>query len=184
MKKKIAVLLADGFEEIEAVNAINILRRAAAEVTVVGVGGDVINGSRDIKIKPDIDIASYNDLPDAIILPGGMGGARNLAASQLVRSLIKEAHQKGKVIAAICAAPAYVLLPLGILEGKKAACYPGCEERFGKDTVYSEEAVAIDGNVITAKGPGTAMKFALAVVEALCGEKVQDTVSGNLLYEE
>ncbi|MFH0839558.1 MAG: DJ-1 family glyoxalase III [Candidatus Omnitrophota bacterium] len=183
MKKKIAVLLADGFEEIEAVNVIDVLRRAGLDVAIVGVGASVIKGSRGINIKPDIDIASYNDLPDAIVLPGGMGGVQNLAATPKVSSLIKELNQKGKVIAAICAAPPYVLLPLGILEGKKATCYPGCGEKFGKNIIRGEGNVVIDGNIITSKGPGTAMEFALALVEVLCGKNVKDTVSKNLLYE-
>src|SRR3989338_6736985 len=157
MKKKVAVLLANGFEEIEAITPVDVLRRAGVEVTIVGVSGLVIKGSRGINIKADIDIVSYSDSPDAVVLPGGMGGVQNLSATQKASLIKKKIKKKGKIIAAICAAPAHVLLPLGILEGKKATCYPGCEEKFGKNTTYSKEDVVQDGNIITSRGPATAM---------------------------
>lgn len=184
MKKKAAVLLADGFEEIEAITPIDILRRAGADVTVVGVGGVMIKGSRDISIKADREIGSYDELPDAVIVPGGGRGADNLSKTGKVGSLLREAHKKGKIIAAICAGPAAVLLPLGILDGRNAACYPGDEKALGERAHFKDEKVVVDGNVITSRGPATAMAFALAVAEALCGKDIKETVSKKLLYEK
>lgn len=182
MKKKVAVLLASGFEEIEAITPIDILRRAGAEVTIIGVGGLMIEGSRGIIIKADKEINSYNELPDAVVVPGGGKGAENLSKTEKVSSLIKEAGKKGKVIAAICAGPRTVLLPLGILDGKNATCYPGDEKMFGQRARFKDEKVVTDGNIITSKGPGTAMEFALAVAEAVCGKEIKETVSKKLLY--
>ncbi len=184
MKKKAAVLLADGFEEIEAITPIDILRRSGAEVTVVGVGGLMIKGSRDISVKADKEIGSYNELPDAVVVPGGGRGAENLSKTEKVSSLLREAYKNGKVIAAICAGPATVLLPLGILDGKNATCYPGDEKMLGQRAHFKDEKVVIDGNVITSRGPATATAFALAIAEMLCGKDIKETVSKNLLYEK
>ncbi|MBU4376556.1 MAG: DJ-1/PfpI family protein [Candidatus Omnitrophica bacterium] len=184
MKKKIAVLLADGFEEIEAVTCIDILRRADQEIKVVGVGGMIIKGSHGIGISADVEINSYNDLPDAIVLPGGMPGVQNLFKTPKVVSLVREVHKKGNIVAAICAAPAYVLAPMGILDGKKATCYFGCEEMLGKKAIYVDQNVVLDGNIITSKGPATAMAFALRIIDLLCGRKVTDSIREKLLYEE
>lgn len=184
MKKKAAVLLAEGFEEMEAVTPIDILRRAGVEVAVVGIGGLNIKGSRDITVKADKEISSYDELPDAVIVPGGGRGAENLSKSEKVGALIKEAHKSGKVIAAICAGPATVLLPLGILDGKNATCYPGDEKLFGQRARFRDEKVVVDGNVITSRGPATAMDFALAIAEMLCGKDIKEAVSKKLLYEK
>jgi len=184
MKKKVAVLLADGFEEIEAVTCIDIIRRADQDVKIVGIGGTVIKGSHGIRINTDIEIDSYNDLPDAVILPGGMPGVQNLFKAAAVISLVKEVHKKGNIVAAICAAPAYVLAPMGILEGKKATCYLGCEEMLGKKATYVDRDVVVDGNIITSKGPATAMAFALRIIDLLCSKKVTDPIREKLLYEK
>ena len=184
MKKKIAVLLADGFEEIEAVTCIDILRRAELDVKIVGVGGMLVTSSHGVGISADIEINSYNDSPDAIVLPGGMPGVQNLFKTAKAQSLIKEVHQKGNIVAAICAAPAYVLAPMGILDGKKATCYLGCEEKLGKKVIYVDQSVVVDGNTITSKGPATAMAFALRIIDLLCGKKVTDTIREKLLYEK
>ena len=184
MKNKIAVLLAEGFEEIEAITCIDVLRRADQEIKIVGVGGMVIKGSHDIGISADVEINSYNDLPDAIVLPGGMPGVQNLFKTAKVISLVKEVFRKGNIVAAICAAPAYVLAPMGILEGKKATCYLGCEEKLGEKTTYVDQGVVVDGNIVTSKGPATAMAFALRIVDLVCGKKVADLIREKLLYEE
>jgi len=184
MKKKIAVTLADGFEEIEAVTCIDILRRAELDVKIVGVGGMVVKGSHSIAINADIEINSYNDSPDAIVLPGGMPGVQNLFKTAKVHSLVKELNQKGGIIAAICAAPAYVLAPMGILDGKKATCYLGCEEKLGEKVTYEDQSVVVDGNIVTSKGPATAMAFALRIIDLLRGKKVTDPIREKLLYEE
>lgn len=184
MKKTAVVLLANGFEEIEAITPIDILRRSGVDVTIVGVGGLMIRGSRDISVKADKEISLYNELPDAVVVPGGGEGAENLSKTEKVNSLLKEAYKNGKVIAAICAGPATVLLPLGILDGKNATCYPGDEKMLGARAHFKNEKVVVDGNVITSRGPATATAFALAIVEILCGKDVKETVSRKLLYEE
>ena len=184
MKKKVAVLLANGFEEIEAVTCIDILKRADQEVKIVGVGEMVIRGAHGIGISADIEIDSYGDLPDAVVLPGGMPGVQNLFKAAKVISLIKEVHKKGNLVAAICAAPAYVLAPMGILDGKKVTCYLGCEKMLGEKVSYVDQDVVVDGNVITSKGPATAMAFALKIVDLLCGDKITHSIRQKLLYEE
>ncbi|MDD5680628.1 MAG: DJ-1/PfpI family protein [Candidatus Omnitrophica bacterium] len=184
MKKKIAILLAEGFEEIEAVTCIDISRRAGLDVKIVGVDGMVVKGSHGIGVSADIEINSYSELPDAVILPGGMPGVQNLFKAPKVQSLIKKVHQAGNVVAAICAAPAYVLAPMGILDGKKATCYFGCEDKLGKKAIYVDQSVVVDGNIITGKGPAAAMAFALRIIDLVCGKKVTDPIREKLLYEE
>ena len=183
MKKKVLVLLADGFEEIEAISTIDILRRAGLNVTVAGVGKVTIKGSRDVTVKADIELGSYKGLPDALVLPGGMPGVQNLAASKRVNDLIGKAYEKGKIVAAICAAPSYVLAPTDILKGRKATCYPGCEGLLKGRAEFVDKRVVVDGNIITSKGPGTAFDFALTLVEKLRGKSIKETVKKRTLYE-
>lgn len=183
--KKVLVLLANGFEEIEAITCIDILRRAGLSVTVAGVGGITVRGAHDLVIKTDMKVASYNKLPDAIVLPGGMPGVKNLSASRKVNALVKEAYKKGKIIAAICAAPAYVLASTKILEGKKATCYPGCESMLRDHRVrFVNKKVVVDANIITSKGPGTAFEFALKLARILAGKKRERIVRKKTLYEK
>jgi len=183
MKKRVLVLLADGFEEIEAITSIDILRRAGLNVVVAGVGKVLVKGSHDISVKADVEVGSYNRSPDAIVIPGGMPGALNLSASKKVNSLIVKAHKEGKVIAAICAAPGFVLAPAGILKGRKATCYPGCEDMLEDKAQFVDEKVVVDGNIITSKGPGTAFDFALKLVEVLVGKTAKEAVRKKMLYE-
>lgn len=176
MPKKAIVILAEGFEEIEAVTPIDILRRAGVDVTVAGLGGVKIKGSRGLVVAADKTLDEAGMDFDACVLPGGSLGAKNLAASDKVKQLISKMHTEGKIVAAICAAPALVLAPLGILKGKAATCHPGMQTNFAKDTSYREDAVVVDGNIITSRGPATALPFALAIAEKLCGKEV----SGNV----
>src|SRR3989338_11700711 len=167
MSKKVLIILAEGFEEIEAVTPIDVLRRAGAEVTSAGLSGKVVSGAHGIKFEADIPLDDYRDSPDAIILPGGMPGARNLAESKKVADFIKKMNSQKKIIGAICAAPALALSPTGVLDGKKATCYPGFESNFSKSVKFSQERVVTDGNVITSKGPGSALEFSVKLVEQL-----------------
>ena len=183
MKKKILILLADGFEEIEAVTTIDILRRANLDVTIAGVGKSVVKGAHDISVKADTEISAYKGLPDAIVVPGGMPGVENLSASKQVNDLIKKCHEEGKIIAAICAAPSHVLAPMGIIQGKKVTCYPGCEDLLKGKAVFVDEKVVVEDNIITSKGPGTALDFALKVVEKLAGESTKEEVRKKTLHE-
>lgn len=176
MAKKAIVILADGFEEIEAITPIDVLRRAGVEVTVAGLNGIKVKGSRGLIVEADKKLDEAGTDFDACVLPGGSAGAVNLAASGKVKSLIKAMDQNGKMIAAICASPNAVLAPLGILKNRSVTGYPGLLENFGKDTVYKEENVVVDGNIITSRGPGTALLFALMIVQELVGKGTSEKV--------
>ncbi len=171
MRKRALIILANGFEEIEAVTAIDILRRADIEVITAGISDIKVQGSHGITLIADKKLTAIKGDFDACVLPGGMPGAKNLASSEKVNSIIKQMNKNGKIIAAICASPAIVLAPLGILQNKTATCYPGMQENFSKETIYKKEPVVIAGNIITSRGPTTALLFALAIVEKLSGKK-------------
>lgn len=169
---KVAVLLADGFEEVEAVTPIDFLRRAGIEVIVTGVSGGAVTGAREIVVLPDREIsevAEMTDQLDGVILPGGMPGAENLGRSDKVKKMLKEMNDSGKLVAAICASSAVVLEPVGILAGKKATCYPGFEERLTQ-TEFDTARVVVDGNIITSRGPGTAAEFSVEIIRYLSGD--------------
>ena len=167
MAKKALIILAEGFEEIEAITAIDILRRAQIETVAAGLNNKIIRGSHGIKINADVLLDEFKADTDALLLPGGSPGAENLAKSAKVASLINKMFKKGSIIGAICAAPALVLEPTGILKHKKATCYPGMENLFSAEVRFSQEAVVCDGNIITSRGPGTALAFSLKLVEML-----------------
>jgi 4-methyl-5(b-hydroxyethyl)-thiazole monophosphate biosynthesis len=174
MRKNALIILAEGFEEIEAVTCIDLLRRAEVSLTVAGLRQTHVNGSHGITLIADKALAAVGADFDALILPGGMPGSANLAASEKVTALIKQMHAAGKLIAAICAAPALVLAPCGVLNHKAATCFPGMEDNFGQTTRRQEDPVVIDGNIITSRGPGTAFLFALAIAEKLSGRQTAD----------
>ena len=176
MVKKAIVILADGFEEIEAITPIDVLRRAGVEVTVAGVSDIKVKGSRGLVVEADKKLDEAGMDFDACVLPGGSVGAANLAASLKVKSMIKAMNQNGKMIAAICASPNAVLAPLGILKNRSVTGYPGLTENFGKETVYKEDNVVVDGNIITSRGPATALLFALTIVQGLVGKETSEKV--------
>ena len=159
--------LAEGFEEIEALTVVDVLRRAGINVDTVGVMGSMVTGSHGVRVMTDKKILEINaDEYDGIVLPGGNPGYLNLGRSSKIIEILKKFDAEGKLIAAICAAPS-VLAKAGVLEGKKATIYPGME----KELPYPRgERVVIDGKVITSQAPGTAMEFALAIVEFLAGK--------------
>ncbi len=177
----IYMFLADGFEEVEALCPLDILRRAGLEVTTVGVGGkDMIAGAHGITVQADIPDVMYRDSePEMIILPGGMPGSTNLDESKTVDAALRVAAKKGAYLCAICAAP-LVLGKRGYLEGKSAVCYPGFEEYLKGATVSETETVVRDGRIITAKGMGAAFEFGLELVRALkdneTAEKIKNSV--------
>jgi len=181
MLKTALIILAEGFEEVEAIAPVDLLRRAGVRMTIAGLADLHVQSSRNIGVQADIVLRDLVELPDALILPGGIPGATNLAKSEEVAELVKKMNDAGKIIAAICAAPAVVLAPLGILDEKKATCYPGCEVDFSKKTVYSKARVVTDGNIITSQGPGTALEFALVIAERLVGEEMTELVRGKML---
>ena len=172
------VLLADGFEEIEAVTIIDVLRRGDVVVTTASLGGQRVTGSHQICIEADalldeIAVESF----DAVVLPGGPA-AKTLREDARAQATIKRAAAAGKVLAAVCAGPT-ALEAAGVLAGKRATSYPG---NALPSASWVQESVVIDGDVITSRGPGTTMAFALAVVERLSGEKVANTTAERLLF--
>lgn len=183
MAKKVLVILAEGFEEIEAVTPVDVLRRAGVDVILAGLPGKTVSGAHGIKFQTDITLEEYHELPDAIILPGGMPGAQNLAESEKVAQLIEKMNAEKRLIGAICAAPALALAPTGILDGKRATCYPGFEKSFSGAITFSEDRVVVDGNVITSRGPGSALEFALELVEKLVSKEKARTLSEGLLVQ-
>ena len=181
MSKKVLVILADGFEEIEAITPVDVLRRAGLEVTLAGLSGRVITGAHGIKFQADMTLDEYKDSPDAIVLPGGMPGAKNLGESKKVTEIVKRMNSQKKIVGAICAAPALALAPAGVLDGKKATCYPGFEQNFPASVSFSNERVVVDGNIITSRGPGSALEFALELVEQLAGKEKAKALTEGLL---
>jgi len=178
----VAIILADGFEEVEAVAIIDVLRRAGVDTVIAGLHDGPIVSARQVKLVPDtmIDTVKADDF-DMIVLPGGQPGADNLNADLRVKELIKSFSKKGKLMGAICAAP-YVLANAGVLEGRRATSYPSYKDRLG-NAVYEERAVVADGNVLTSRGAGTALAFGLAIVERLVSrEKAQKIKEAMLIY--
>jgi len=170
------LLLADGFEEIEALTPLDMLRRAGVDTLSVSINKTKeVNGTHKIKVIADIliDEVSYSDI-DAVILPGGLPGADNLRTNEKVDSLIDKAYAENKLVCAICAAPR-ILGEKGILKGRKAVCYPGFEQYLKGANVVDAGCVR-DGNVITSKGMGKANEFALAIVEALTDKNTADRI--------
>jgi 4-methyl-5(b-hydroxyethyl)-thiazole monophosphate biosynthesis len=182
MKKNILVILAEGFEEVEAVTPIDLLRRCEANVITAGLGTDNVVSGHGITFKTDVIFEENADLPDAIIFPGGQPGAENLKNSVKVLDLITKMNDKKKLIAAICASPALVLAPTGILNGKKATCYPGLEKSFAPGVRFVKEDVVKDGNIITSRGPGTAFAFSIRIAEEIVGREKARMVAEQMLY--
>lgn len=172
--------LADGFEELEAIAPIDILRRADIEVVTVGVTGDVINGRHGIKVTADclIENIELSDKLEGVILPGGLPGATNLEESDGVQKAIDFAASEGKLVCAICAAP-QILGHKGLLKGKEAIAYPGFEDEL-EGAIISKDFVAVDGNFITAKGAGVATDFGFEIVAAIKGREVSDKIKAAI----
>lgn len=174
------MFLATGFEEVEALAPLDILRRAGVEVTTVGIGGELITGAHGITVKADIaDSVFRDDAPGMIILPGGMPGTKNLDASPVVEAALNATAAANGYFAAICAAP-MVLGKRGLLKGKRAICYPGFE-KFLDGARLSHHNVVRDGNVITAAGMGVAIEFGLEIVEMLCGDVAATNVRAAII---
>jgi protein deglycase len=172
------VLLAEGFEEVEAVTVVDVLRRGGVSVTTASLAGSAVRGSHGISIVADSTLddevmAEY----DAVVLPGGMPGAARLRDSGPVRELLQGAARAGKVVAAICAGP-IALEAAGLLEGRRATSYPGHALPSAK---YVEERVVVDDRIVTSRGPGTAIDFALTLVGLLEGNEARDKVARALL---
>lgn len=200
-KMKFVVILAPGFEEIEALSPVDYLRRAGAEVVVAGIEAkgesfvNTITGARGIKVECDMSfdefLSSMNgELPDGIIIPGGMPGAANIGSNKSVLDYLKKMNEAKKLVCAICAAPVVVLAQTGILAGKQFTCYPGMEQDLEKyvpdisqipqlmnGAVYNDDKPFVhDQNVITGRGPGAAEQFSMEIVRTAFGDNVMNVV--------
>lgn len=176
----IYLFLADGFEEIEALAPLDILRRAGKKVISVGVTGKTVTGSHGIPVVCDVTAEDVDpdETPEAVILPGGMPGTKHLDENLFVCAFTKAVFKNGGLVCAICAAPS-VLGHIGILAGKNATCFPGFESELVGAKV-STESVVRDGNVITARGAGVALDFGFAITAALCGEETANKLSASM----
>ncbi len=175
---RVLVPLAEGFEEIESLTIIDVLRRAGIEVDVVGIPSSIVKGSRGVRVIADKKLNEIDpDEYDGIILPGGNPGYINLGKSSKLLEILKRMNAQGRLIGAICAAP-LVLVKAGILKNRKATVYPGLEKEIPHPR---DEDVVVDENIITSKGPGTSMKFALKIVEILLGKSKSESLKKKLL---
>ena len=180
--KKVYVFLADGFEDVEALIPIDVWRRGGVDVTTVSISDfPLVQSAHGVNIETDImfEQGEFDDA-DLIFLPGGMPGASNLFEHKGVCKAVVDQHMAGKKVAAICASPAVVLAPLGILEGKRATCYPGFEN-YLENAENDGERCVTDGNTVTAKGAGAASEFGLAIVKYFCGEEKADSLAAAFI---
>ena len=182
--KKVYVFLADGFEDVEALIPVDVLRRGGVDVTTVSISDfPLVTSAHGVNIEADI-MFEQGDFSDAdlIFLPGGMPGASNLFAHKGVCKVVVDQFAAGKKVAAICAAPGVVLGQLGILEGKKATCYPGFEQMLDGAT-YTADLVTVDGTVTTAEGPAAAFPFAYELLAQLVDQKTSDQIAEGMRFK-
>lgn len=181
------IFLADGFEELEALSVVDVLRRAGMDITMVSINDTpLVTGAHGVAFQADVPLTEVN-LNDAdwLICPGGMPGATNLWECDALVNALKAHAADGGHIAAICAAPAVVLAQAGILKGKKATCYPGFENICkANGAAMQATAVETDGNIVTANGPATALRFALTIVKEAVGEARMKEVAAGMLCTE
>lgn len=184
MDSKVYIFLADGFEELEALAPVDILRRAGFDIETVSITNEIeVIGSHGLHVLCDTTINLISpEIADLLILPGGMPGSDNLAACEFLAEMLMEQNNKGKWIAAICAAP-YVLGELGILNGKEATCYPGYEDKLLGSTCL-KQSVVVSQNIITANGPGAAVLFAFKIVELLKDKRIAELLSSQMMFEK
>jgi len=183
MSKKVLVPIADGIEEIEAVSIIDVLRRAGAEVTVASVDKMQVTASRGVKLVADKLISQCAcETYDLIALPGGMPGAEHLRDCKELEAMLKKQSKQNRLFAAICASPAVVLLHHGLLGQHRATCHPNFVEKL-PNTEAVELRVVVDGNLVTSRGPGTALEFALKLVELLFGKEKAEQIAAPMLVK-
>lgn len=181
---KAYVFLADGFEDVEALIPIDVLRRGGVDVTTVSIMGDnTVETAHGVRVIADTLIEEV-DVSDAdlLFLPGGMPGASNLYDNQRVREAVRTQADKGKKVAAICAAPAVVLAQLGILDGKRATCYPGFEQMLSNAT-YTGELFTVDGNITTGEGPAAAFPFAYELLAQLVDKQTAGQIAEGMRFK-
>lgn len=178
----VCILLGDGFEEAEAVVTADLLRRAGIETLLVGLDDLTVRGGHGIAVTADLtlDHVDLNTL-SMLVLPGGMGGVESIQMNLFAMALIQRARDKGCYLAAICAAPT-ILAYLGILDRRKAVCYPGLEHDMGSAVVQTGKSVVVDGRIITGEGPGSAFEFGLKLIEVLKGNETARQVKEDAYY--
>jgi 4-methyl-5(b-hydroxyethyl)-thiazole monophosphate biosynthesis len=175
------VLLGTGFEETEAIAPLDLLRRAGIQALTVGVNGKTVYGGHGIGVVADITIGEMDlSAMDMIVLPGGLGGVASVRACKEAMEALRFAWENGKYVAAICAGPT-VLADLGITDGKDATCYPGCEEQMGSANILPDRTFVWDGKLITGTSAGCAIPFGLALIAALKGHEIADTVAAQIV---
>ncbi len=179
--KKILVPVADGFEEIETMTIIDVLRRAGLDVTVAGASAGELKGSRGVRLVPDTELEKVvREEYDLVVLPGGQPGVDNLRKNPLVLELLQTMNQKHKMIGAICAAP-LALRDAGLTAGKRYTGYPAMEDEFTDGHYDRHDRVIVDDRLVTSQGPATAMEFSLKLVELMCSRAKAEEVAGALL---
>ena len=182
--KKVYVFLADGFEDVEALIPVDVLRRGGVEVVTVSITGfPLVQSAHGVNIEADVMIeqCDFSDA-DLLFLPGGMPGASNLFANKEVCKALVDQYAAGKKVAAICASPAVVLAPLGILDGKRATCYPGFEQALA-DATYTADLVTVDGNITTGEGPAAAFPFAYELLSQLVNKQTSDQIAEGMRFK-
>jgi len=180
MNPRVVLPIAEGFEELEAVTCIDILRRAGCTVVVAGVGPPPIRASRGLRVLPDADWEGVrSESWDLVVLPGGAAGVRAMSGCPSLRAFLLDRHRRGQRIAAICAAPG-LLAELGILEGRQVTAFPGVLDPGSPHYHLVDKPVVVDGSLVTSQGPGTALDFALTLVELLGGAQRRQEVEAPL----
>ena len=179
----IYILLGNGFEECEALVPLDLLRRAGAKVTLVGVDGLEVTGGHGVTVKADISMDDAHDPEDMemLVLPGGLGGVASIQMDLFATALIQKASDRGCWLGAICAAPS-ILAHMGILDRRKATCHPCVLDEMGSAAVRRDEQVVVDGRIVTAQAAGAAFPFGLKLVEVLRGREAAEQVRDAVLY--
>lgn len=180
---KVILILAEGFESIEVVVPIDILRRAGIEVILAGLTDLSVTSAQGITVTADILLSDVDVDFDAVVVPGGPG-ASEIAESEMVEKILKKAASEEKIIAAICAAPAKVLNKYSLLAGRKATCFTGMQLSFNEDVKYIDAPVVVDGNIVTGKGAGASLDFAYKLVEILVDKETACSLSERMVYQE
>lgn len=180
MKKRVLVPIANGFEEIETMTIVDVLRRAGLEVILAGTEAGLLTGSRQVRVMPDAWIEEVQDEDfDALVLPGGQPGVDHLRKNAVVLQILQKMSASKKWIGAICAAP-LVLRDAGLIAGRHFTSFPALEPEF-QEGQYEQASVIVDGHLVTSRGPGTSMEFALKLVELLCGKEKREQTASALL---
>jgi 4-methyl-5(b-hydroxyethyl)-thiazole monophosphate biosynthesis len=179
----VLVILSPGFEEIEAITVIDLLRRASIEVTTVGLGDKLITGSHGIPVTADIELSNINHSKyDILILPGGQPGTNNMKSNPTILKWIQERHLKKQLIGAICAAPT-VLYTAGVTNNIKLTSHPSVKDTF-TDSDYLENNVVVDNHIITSRGVGTAIDFSLVIIVKLINQAIADDIEEKIVYNK